>query len=314
MTSNAEPDIPLHQRIRALVGTTPSPKERLQNRMRAAYVRASIREVIQGDVFDYVLLKGEPLAQELYGSSELRSTSDIDLLVRPDLVEPLGERLMSKGWTPKLPLRRLSTNQWVFFHPERAIVEIHWRLASPGLPAPSTGQLIREAVGHSLDDLTIPVLSPPWALIHLSYHFLQHGGFAKGLVDIAAWLDRYAEQVDPTEVQQRATAIGVTPMMRWPMKVIERLTGELPEPYRPWTRVEGTEDPLVEMTLSGLEDPARNPIRDLGKGSLFVFQTVCNAACVNGSSRRLSALCWPIVLGPHKIGSGLGRLVDGYLG
>lgn len=84
--------------------------------------------------------KGAVLAQQIYGSLEIKHSKDIDLLVPPLHARAAAELLHARGYRLWLPAPRLSDAQWrawIRFNKEVAMVEPlsgiqvepHWRLA-----------------------------------------------------------------------------------------------------------------------------------------------------------------------------------------
>ena len=174
-----------------------------------------------------LVLKGEPLAKVLYGDGYARRSGDVDVLCAPQDVEQAWRSLIARGCRPlhdERP-RPWLYNQWACAWPgSDRVVELHW-----GLSAPEIGEPCFEALYERSEEVEmgggerVRVLGRGDQLLHASYHFHHHMGFFKGLLDVAAWTDRFAggEQ----EVLAVARAHGVEEVLRWPLWALEALSG-----------------------------------------------------------------------------------------
>jgi hypothetical protein len=175
--------------------------------------------------YDVIALKGEPLAQRLFSGDGLaRRSSDIDLLVRLEQVEAIASSLAEIGYAPMYadhpePWRY---NQWAFAHEKSGqVLELHWALAAPEVCQPATSDLFDASEVLSFHGREIRVLSPAHTFLHLCLHFHNHVGFFKGLVDVAAWLDAYPEEI-LEDAMARARQIGMEEICVWPVRAIEK--------------------------------------------------------------------------------------------
>ena len=181
------------------------------------------------------LLKGEALDMMLFGGRHLRLSGDIDLLVHRDerdeavqLLEAQGYKRLRPLWERQkdLPLR----------HPERGVlVELHWAVAAPNVPAPPVGGLLARRVWVAMGDggRSAQTLGPADHLLVLALHFHSHCGWARPLVDIAAWLDRFgADAQMQKEVLTRAQEHDMHGVLAWPLCALEALGIHVPEALR----------------------------------------------------------------------------------
>lgn len=215
------------------------PKELHQEQRRIAkqrlLIRATTAQVIshlEGKAA-HIVLKGEPLAQELFPDPMMRVSSDIDLLVLPGDLEYVAGLVAELGFIAQQPWSAAhlsTTNQWLFIHQEHGTaLELHWHVASPALPELPLPRLFDSRRQLALDQhQSAPVLDPGWQFIHLALHFHQHRGFARGLVDLAAWLDVHGESIDQQLIIERASQAGLHGIIQWPLHTMARLLFEQP--------------------------------------------------------------------------------------
>jgi hypothetical protein len=78
-----------------------------------------------------VIVKGLDFAENAYGGTHLRSFGDVDILVRPDAIETLGDVLLMRGFRPHRHDQQdddYTERQWINGEPEAAttvLVETH---------------------------------------------------------------------------------------------------------------------------------------------------------------------------------------------
>ena len=120
---------------------------RLQDVARAVLLSSAAREIL-ADVAEaalpVVLVKGVDLAEGAYGGLHARTFSDIDLLVRPQAEEALGQILANRGFTAHMPRGKRvehTERQWTRpdAHDGVILVEVHTDLVhAPELRARQT--------------------------------------------------------------------------------------------------------------------------------------------------------------------------------
>lgn len=190
-------------------------------------VRRTLEEVCEAfrqARLSFVVLKGLPLASDLYGTDPVRPSSDLDVLVRPRDRERAAHALLSRGWraTVGTGLRRVLHR--IHFHeayvpggPMLLPVELHWHL--------------EDAVNlHRIDDAElwsriderggVGRLSAGDELLYLCLHAARHALFhADGLRTGAppAWFvasDSGARLIWYLDVQRHLEAHAAT--LDWP--------------------------------------------------------------------------------------------------
>ena len=148
---------------------------------------------------EFAVLKGLPLAEQLYGTSSARIARDIDLLIEPHNVIQASEQLADLGFQPDPRLRSLigassliaETSDLTFTHPDNDVmIEMHWRCHQfTGWPEVFEGRQNLERIDTSIGKLTVP--DQQSNLIYLSIHGSMHRwSRLKWLLDIAALAER----------------------------------------------------------------------------------------------------------------------------
>ena len=232
-----------------------------------------------------LVLKGEPLAVELFGSSHARRSGDVDVMCAPHEIEGAWRALRLHRYRPLHGERPepWRYNQWACVKPNTGrVVELHWALSAPSVPSPDFEALYEQSVARELNGFgAVRALGASDQLLHVAYHHHHHMGALKGLLDVAAWWDRYAERRPEllAESRERARALGVEALLLWPIAALRRLdvsggesgelklrAGGLGEAFGAWSawRVQGafqrrsglsslgfksTEEELLEATI-----------------------------------------------------------------
>ncbi len=290
---------------------------RREHIVNVAMLRQEITEVTRLLASDVpsVLLKGEPLGRLLFDDPHKRGTGDIDLLVDPDHVETVWRRLESAGYrvdkheTP----RTWTYNQFALTHPQKmTTVEIHWATAFPQMPSLSVDRLFAQTNPVELStDLTVQTLIPEHLLFQLAYHYHQHEGFLKGLIDITAWLDRYEDTADWAKISEIARELGVSGVLQWPLHTIYKLTGKRSVYYEPdvnlavklWSDrcAKVTNQCLVRPNLTDGDEATLRTMARMGKVPGVMVDSL-TMLTIDGISPKIVGFLRPWVWGPHRVG------------
>ncbi len=160
-----------------------------------------------------VILKGPDLADRLFGSRLARTSGDIDLLVERRCVHQAIAALRSHGWTQESEFRDFETNNQIALTSPRGVTtELHWAVALPHIPQPPPVYFMDR-----------PMRAEP-LLIYLAFHFHNHVGFLKGLIDIAAWVDKYGDTADWAEIHSICRGYGIAALVSWPLRILELIS------------------------------------------------------------------------------------------
>jgi hypothetical protein len=137
------------------------------------------------------------------GDVSLRTSRDLDLLIRPEPVTQAEALLLGHGYERHNPVIPLTPRQWRiyeqewchlnYYHPERHIlVELHWAVASPNMVSIQNADNMLARVRptalagtnlHTLSEEDLPV----YLLIHGSLHSRAR---LKWLADFVVWMRR----------------------------------------------------------------------------------------------------------------------------
>ncbi|SMC97973.1 nucleotidyltransferase domain-containing protein [Sporomusa malonica] len=161
--------------------------------MSAEFVRI-LRALEQKEIFA-IVMKGFPLAYQLYGDITLRMSRDLDLLVHPEDVDEARRAIESNGYVWKHPLAHTtparfkkwmeSNKHLVYWHPELEIcIELHWRLDSWGMDFP-LNVVKNNMTSMQMFGQSVNILDKEELLLYLVIHGAVHAWFrVKWLVDI----------------------------------------------------------------------------------------------------------------------------------
>ena len=129
-----------------------------------------------------VPLKGPVMAESLYDDPALRSSSDLDLLVRSQDVAVALRLLAQEGYTlganmERLPLRLLlRLNRELFFRrPRMADVDLQWETGPAHYPFRIKPEILWRSLGRTqMAGREVPCLSPEALLLFLCVHGTKH--------------------------------------------------------------------------------------------------------------------------------------------
>ncbi|MFP4600463.1 MAG: nucleotidyltransferase family protein [Persicimonas sp.] len=311
--------LPILYRYASWRGESPPESAKEQWRRHVARLALYRRELsrtvaVLGKLGPVVVLKGEPLARLLFGDALMRNTTDMDLLITPDRVgeavrvlEPLGYLPMhdarAKPWT---------YNQLALIHRQYGtVVELHWRIAFPHLPSPPAKQLLAETTPVAVDSNTYRTLRPELLFLHLCYHFHQHRGFLKGLLDITGWLDRFEDSADLEEIAQIADRLGVGGVLQWPLHTLAHFAGyrsrlmrhDVDMCVRSWAAYSSAklEREFVELRPTGAVGRFLDE-QSFGAKLLTSIAQGLSMTVADGWHRKATTAIKPVILGPHRLG------------
>ena len=146
-----------------------------------------------------VAFKGPVLAEALYSSCDARIYRDLDLLVARDDVARAAEYLSEHGYEAvralsparRARLLRVGYHLGMLRARDHMLVEIHWRIADPYLPAPGVEGIIERAVTVPVQGEPVPGPSAEDHLLCLCVHGAKHHWDRLAMVaDVAALIDR----------------------------------------------------------------------------------------------------------------------------
>lgn len=199
------------------------------------------------------VLKGPPLALEIYEDPVDREFRDIDLLVPRERVDAALEALRPLGYGIAVPPRvarvyRRHHFHWLLGGPGKPMLELHWDLARPDDPfRPDPARVLEEARAFTPE---LGWKAPPRhvQLLHAVID-LAIGGATdlKRLVDLDRLL-RSDLEIEPVELAERAMALGMDRAVRLASELAAEL---LASPADVWLR------PLSGDGIEGLRAISR---------------------------------------------------------
>lgn len=205
------------------------------------YLRCRLKEIakcLQTSAIKYCLLKGPVLGDRLYGSSALRPSKDLDILVMPEdvvgvtrLLQKLGfklEKTIPEGDDSNLK-RVLKCQQHLQLYDGKSEIELHWRLFHPkygARPQFNTARLLQHTVNHDLDGVLVPTLPPDDELLYLILHGASHYWYRlRWLHDIFLYSEIYPD-MNWIKVGERLAEVGQHRVWGQTVLLIRRFYGK----------------------------------------------------------------------------------------
>ena len=163
------------------------------------YLLTIVAELEKVDI-SYVILKGIPLNQQLYGNQCIRISKDIDLLIPLSELEPahhcligLGFQLMSE-FSPELLTQQrkkiyVGLKDLIYRHPKFSIeIELHWRTTITRNFGFDFADIEAYRQTITLENKDLFVLKNEYNFVYLCIHgAISHWRRLKWLVDIAVF-------------------------------------------------------------------------------------------------------------------------------
>ncbi|WP_350019947.1 nucleotidyltransferase domain-containing protein [Priestia flexa] len=138
-----------------------------------------------------LFLKGPVLAHHLYGDISLRTSKDLDVLVRETDLDKVDALLLASGYVKDgapslLNGTKRKTHHVEYVHSQKKIqIEIHWRLHNPPVKEPSFDELWQRKSRSALTSSPVFFLGEEDLFLHLVVHGARHGWFRlRWLVDM----------------------------------------------------------------------------------------------------------------------------------
>lgn len=264
-----------------------------------------------------VVLKGEPLSRLLYADPHLRNTTDMDLLIDPRQIEQVIAALEPLGYHPihGPEAKTWAYNQYALLHETYGtLIELHWRIAFPHLPSPEISELLGETIAVETGDRTYRSLRTELLFFQLCYHFHQHRGFLKGLLDIAGWIDRFESSADLDEIRRLANCLRLNGLLQWPLHTLRHLTGYKSRLYEPdtdlfvrgwaaWTSAKIERDFIELRPQSDFEQWLE--AQSFGSKVVTSIAQGASMTVADGVPQKIATALRPLIFGPHRLGRGV---------
>lgn len=251
--------------------------ERSRKRVMAMNVEiAYLDSVFRGIGIRPILLKGPVMSKQLYGRSDLRSTSDLDWLVEPGVIREVYDNFGTLGYRTVQYDFNLSPRRWRFIienlhdfgmmHPQRRVYnEIHFSIdANRALfPGELADDMRKRAVSFQYGQVEQLVLSPEDLLLYLCFHGSKHKWYTlRWLADINEILWG-AVEIDWGVFFDRTIEFGMQYSVGTAFGVLDAFW-DTPYPLLPWD-TDRRQEWLVRKAVEGITAEKR----DLGKRGRF---------------------------------------------
>ncbi|MGE3806133.1 MAG: nucleotidyltransferase family protein [Gemmataceae bacterium] len=198
-----------------------------QLRLARAFERAQI---------PVVWLKGLVLSEALYGRSDARQCSDLDVLVEPARMSDVARVLAAESFDPYSAPEPgkdehpLGDHHQSFLKKAVAgcaiLVEVHERLSGPAACQPDVAGMMARARPASLGDVPVQVLCPEDELLVLAMHAHQHNfALLRCLMDVAEYVQRCHNEIDWRVLVERARAGRCLIRLAAALELADRLLG-----------------------------------------------------------------------------------------
>ena len=202
----------------------------------------------------FLVLKGLPLAQQLYGDIALRPSSDIDVLIKPGDFQQTHEILLSQGFQVIRPTNCINRHFFLwqkdmtYTHPDHPFkIDLHWRLdRNPSWNQIDFTTLWQQHETVTISGINIPVLGKHDNLLYLCQHGAKHGwSNLKWLQDIVDFCQAYT--LDWPALWQQANSKRVTRPLLQAVMLIEKLYDK-PLPFT--TKLSTKEHKILQKLVS----------------------------------------------------------------
>jgi len=224
-----------------------------------------VLDALQGIGTQVIVLKGAALAETVYPNRALRAMSDIDLLVRPEELSRVEDRLLALGYAlhpHPLGIAWVKAHHYhlVFVQPKAPasaiLLEIHWHLDRPSRPFTIDIEgLWARAVPARIAGVAAWVLSPEDLLLYLCLHTCKHSltSSLRPLCDIAAIIRQYGPTIAWGQLQTRAAHWRIAPYVYLPLHLARDVVGAaVPEACLRALQPEGFEVRLLSWATADL--------------------------------------------------------------
>ena len=170
-----------------------------------------VGELLQSEGIPSVVFKGNMLARDVYGDMFCRTSSDVDILIKPGDAVAVDRLLLHRGFTLEgeapLEFSLLRIHHVGYRTPQRNdLVEMHWHFAVPYFFKLSAAEIWDEViVMNGKLALTREMILIMLFLHHHSHSFRQ----LKVLIDVLWALYKYRDRVDQSSLLLRLKEIGL---------------------------------------------------------------------------------------------------------
>lgn len=155
----------------------------LARHQRAVADLRRVAPVLDAVGVEFLVVKGPALVTQFYAGPELRSSVDLDLLVRPAHVAQVLETLEQAGWTlldANWPLlTHLRVHELRLLSPSGGMIDLHWSLGAERAPrntCPTADVLFARSCELTIESVRVRTLDWADTVVHLAVHAASSGG------------------------------------------------------------------------------------------------------------------------------------------
>lgn len=236
-----------HQLYRATAAIPAEIHETLRRRIAAEQIWSGLRakatvdvlHQLQASSIDARVYKGQPLAQALYGDATLKSSSDIDIIVRPSEISAAATQLDAMGYVSAVSLGWFNKVTFLTSQKECAFstmggalcVDLHWGLVNRWNARP----VLESELFEPGPTVVVSGASLPWFNLPLLWR-IQLGHLAssdwrglKTFVDFLHLTDQLTDD-ELSEALLRCHELGASTAALAALAVISELFGRAPRP------------------------------------------------------------------------------------
>ncbi|MBP2657632.1 MAG: hypothetical protein H6Q69_664 [Firmicutes bacterium] len=179
-----------------------------------------------------IVLKGFPLAQQLYGDITLRTSRDLDLLISPEDIGETRKIIEMRGYIWSQSVAKITSvdlEKWMkleknfeYWHPKLGVsVEVHWRLDCRGMDLPMN-IIENNLTSMKMFGQSINMLGKEELLLYLVIHGAIHAWFrVKWLLDIDVLIKK--GEFSWAKVYQLADNFGVKSILNQTLFLVREL-------------------------------------------------------------------------------------------
>jgi len=232
-------------------------KARIRRNMEFAAAARLVFRLLHAAAIPFVVLKGIALAEHVYPHFAMRTTSDLDVLIRREDLQRADLVLREQGFqaldsTPGQALLNppgyLASLEYHRPGMAFAYVHLHWHLINTSVPATAfidkldMERLWEKAVVAKVAAAEVRLLGPEHLLVYLCEHALRVGHAFDRLIlvcDIFYAVQAYADRLDWDNVAAEAKALGLLEFVYLGLTVArfyggrEFLSGEILQKFAP---------------------------------------------------------------------------------
>ena len=176
---------------------------------------------------DVITLKGNVLAEQLYVNPEVRSITDIDLLVHEEDLPQIETFILEAGYTPSTTKDDIEHPfHHVFFKQDQfpIMLEVHWNLDDLRITNMSLPDIWARTSDQEYQNTKVRVISTEDSLIYLSGNLLRDNGQQlKYLSDISALLRNNRSKFNWEYVIRSVNSLGIKNLIYYALKWAQEL-------------------------------------------------------------------------------------------